>query len=53
MCGVGYLCPGLIEDEHTCDPNVMSSDTCTIIWNNFDDNFHFLPSHLSKTIERE
>ena len=30
-----------------------SSDTCTTIWDNFDDNFHFLSSHWSKTIERE
>jgi len=29
------------------------SDICTTIWDNFDDNFHFLSFHWSKTIERE
>jgi len=31
----------------------MSSDICKIIWDNFDDNFHFLSFYWSKTIERE
>ena len=31
----------------------LSSDISTIIWDNFDDNFHFLSSCWSKTIERE
>ena len=28
ICGVGYLCPSLIEDEHTCDPNTI----CRLIY---------------------
>jgi len=30
-----------------------SSDVCTTILDNFDDNFHFLSFHWFKTIERE
>jgi len=31
----------------------MSSDICTTKRDNFDDNFHFLSSHWSKTIEKK
>jgi len=38
-----------------CDSSIsyMSSDICTIIGDNIDDNFYFHSSHWPKTIERE